>query len=332
MTNVVGIIVVSAALVSQALAQDGQRIEEASFTRIGGIEQWVTIRGDDRRNPVLLFLHGGPSDVQSPFVATYAPYEKDFVLVQWDQRGAGQTFAKNGAAGLTLEKLVADGIDLAEQLGKRFPRAPLILFGHSWGTIIATGMAQQRPELFTAYVGTGQVTAWDDLVQFQFDFLKQRYKEQDNRAALADLEAIGTPDPKNVQEYFRFSRPIRQNLNPSDTAWLAGMRDAFNASGGTEEARQAIQGGGAASGPALIGASVATDLPATATRFTIPYYVIQGRHDLFSPTLLAEAYFNKVSAPKKRLMIIEDAGHFALATHQPEVITALKAVIQQATP
>jgi proline iminopeptidase len=127
-----------------------RRIEETSFITIGGIQQWVTIRGADRRNPVLLLLHGGPGDVQPPFVSTYAPYEKDFVLVQWDQRGAGRTFAKNGAAGVTREKLIADGIDLAEHLHKRFPGAPLILFGHSWGSIIATGIAQQRPELFDA--------------------------------------------------------------------------------------------------------------------------------------------------------------------------------------
>ena len=80
------------------------RIEEASFVKIGGIEQWVTIRGDDKRKPVLLLLHGGPGDVQSPFISTYAPYEKDFVLVQWDQRGAGRTFAKNGTAGVTLRE------------------------------------------------------------------------------------------------------------------------------------------------------------------------------------------------------------------------------------
>ncbi len=305
-----------------------QRIEEASFITIGGIEQWATIRGDDRRNPVLLLLHGGPGDVQSPFVSTYAPYEKDFVVVQWDQRGAGRTFAKNGAAGVTREKLIADGVDLAAQMHKRFPRAPVILFGHSWGSIIATGMAQQRPELFVAYVGTGQVTAWADTVQFQFDFLKQRYKEKGDTAALAALEAIGKPDPKNVEQYFGFSRPIRQNMNASDTGWLTGLRNLYSASGETAAALKAIGDGSSASGQALIGASVATDLPATATSFKIPYYVIQGRHDLFSPTPLVEAYFNKVSAPKKRLIIIEDAGHFALSTHQAEVIAALKALIR----
>jgi len=106
------------------------------------------------------------------------------------------------------------------------------------------------------------------------------------------------------------------------------MREAFNASGGTNAELKAIAGGMTASRPALIGASVATDLPATATRFTIPYYVIQGRHDVFSPTPLVQAYFNNVSAPKKRLIIIEDAGHFALTTHPAEMIAALKAAIQ----
>jgi proline iminopeptidase len=308
--------------------RSAQRIEEASFITIGGIEQWVTIRGDDRQNPVLLLLHGGPGDVQSPFVSTYEPYEKDFVVVQWDQRGAGRTFANNGAAGVTREKLIADGIDLAEQLHKRFPRAPLILFGHSWGSIIATGMAQQRPELFAAYVGTGQVSSWADTVQFQFDFLKQRYTDTGETAALAALEAIGKPDPKNVKQYFGFSRPIRQHMNASDTAWLTGLKNRYSANGETEVTLKAIGDGMSASGSALIEASVAEDLSATATSFKIPYNVIQGRHDLFAPTPLAEAYFNKVSAPKKRLIIIEDAGHFALATHQAEVIAALKAVIQ----
>jgi proline iminopeptidase len=321
---------IAASLVAGSVHAQGtaRRIEQASFVQVGGIEQWVTIRGDDRRNPVLLLLHGGPGDVQSPFVSTYAPYEKDFVLVQWDQRGAGRTFAKNGAAGLTREKLIADAIDLAEQLRVRFPGAPLILFGHSWGTIIATAMAQQRPELFAAYVGTGQVSSWDDAVQFQFDFLKRRYAETGDAAAVAALEAIGKPDPKNVKQYFGFSRPIRQHMNASDTAWLTGLKDRYSASGETDATLKAIGDGMSASGSALIEASVAGNLSATATSFKIPYYVIQGRHDLFTPTPLAEAYFKKVSAPKKRLIIIEDAGHFALSTHQSEVIAALKAVIQ----
>jgi pimeloyl-ACP methyl ester carboxylesterase len=177
MTKILPCLVVAVVL-GECVEAQTRRVEEASFVTIGGIEQWMTIRGDDDRKPVLLLLHGGPGDVQSPFISIYAPYERDFVLVQWDERGAGQTFAKNGAAGVTLERLTADGIDLAQQLRRRFSKQKLILFGHSWGSLIATGMAQQRPDLFDAYVGTGQVTGWADTVQFQFDFLKRRYKEK----------------------------------------------------------------------------------------------------------------------------------------------------------
>ena len=301
-----------------------QRLEEVSFLTIGGIEQWVTIRGADRRNPLLLLLHGGPGDVQSPFVSTYAPYERDFVLVQWDQRGAGRTFARNGAAGVTLERLVADGIDLAEQLHERFRQQKLIVLGHSWGSVVATAMVQQRPELFDTYVGTGQVASWAEAVQFQFDFLKRRYTENGDARGLASLEAIGKPDPKNLEQYFGFSRPLRQHLNPSDSAWFAGMRKIALANGETEVTLRATGEGMNASGAALTGSIVAEALSTTALRFKIPYCLIQGRHDLFTPTPLAEAYFKKVSAPRKRLIIIEDAGHFALATHQTDVITALK--------
>ena len=117
-------------------------------------------------------------------------------------------------------------------------------------------------------------------------------------------------------------------MNASDTAWLVSPMKAYSANGETEEMVKTIGDGMSASGSALIADSIAGDLSTTATSFKIPYYVIQGRHDLFAPTPLVEAYFSKISAQKKRLIILEDAGHFALATHQAEVIAALKARIQ----
>jgi pimeloyl-ACP methyl ester carboxylesterase len=102
------------------------------------------------------------------------------------------------------------------------------------------------------------------------------------------------------------------------------MRGIAIANGETEATLKAVGEGMRASGAALIDSSVAESLSTTALRFELPYYVIQGRHDLMTPTPLAEAYFEKVSAPSKRLFVIEDAGHFALTTHQAEVIAALK--------
>lgn len=319
--TIAGLALLAACVTGPAPAQ---HIKEASHISIGGIEQWVTIRGDDAEKPVLLLLHGGPGDVQSPFVSVYTPYERDFVLVQWDQRGAGRTFAKNGAAGVTLEKQVADGIELAQQLRARFPDQKLVVLGHSWGSVIATGMTLERPELFDAYVGAGQVAAWADTVQVQFDLLKERYREKGDAAALARLEAIGKPDPLNIGQYFGFSRPLRQNMHASDTAWFAGLKEVAAANGEAEADIKAASDGMNASGAALIQSVIRTDLPETAPELKLPYCVIQGRHDLNAPTELAEAYFAKVKAPRKSMTVIEDAGHFALATHQAEFVAALQ--------
>ena len=107
--RLVPVVLVAGALAGACREVPARRVEEARYLTVGGIEQWVTLRGARDRNPVLLLLHGGPGDVQSPLPSVYAPYERDFVLVQWDQRGAGRTFSRNGVAGLTLERQAEDG-------------------------------------------------------------------------------------------------------------------------------------------------------------------------------------------------------------------------------
>ena len=168
----------------------GARVEDARFVTLGGLDQWITIRGEDASKPILLLVHGGPGDVQSPLVSTYAPYERDFVLVQWDQRGAGRTYGRNGAdtPDLTLDRVAKDGVELTEYLRARFRGNDIIVLGHSWGTAIATEMVRRRPELFAAYVGTGQIASWSESVDAQFDFLEARAHETGDARMLAELE------------------------------------------------------------------------------------------------------------------------------------------------
>ena len=136
-------------------------IDEASYVTIGGIEQWITIRGEDRSNPVLLFLHGGPGDVTNPWTFLFfAPWEKYFTIVQWDQRGAGRTLRKAGpsvTSTMTVDRMTKDGIEVAEYLRKHLRKEKIIVLGHSFGTILELGMVRARPDLFYAYVGTGQI-------------------------------------------------------------------------------------------------------------------------------------------------------------------------------
>lgn len=311
---------------AQSSPTSKRRIEDARFVHLGGIEQWITLRGDDVKAPILLLVHGGPGDVQSPFVSAYAPYEHDFVLIQWDQRGAGLTYGKYGpnTPDLTLQRVSRDGVELVEYLHHRFRGNPVIVLGHSWGSVIATEMVRARPDLFAAYVGTGQVASWAEGVNAQFEFLEQKARETGDPAMLSQLEAIGHPDPLNANQYFTFTQPLRHYLDAADTAWLSGLRDRKHYSADLTDAdMKSIGEGMEFSGRVLLPTQLKETLSTSALTFKLPYFVIQGRDDRFTPTVAAEAYFAKVSAPQKRLALIDGAGHFALVTHAPQFIQIL---------
>jgi len=130
-------------------------VDEKQFVSIGGIEQWVTIEGQDRKNPVLLLLHGGPGAAMSPFDASlFSQWRQKFTVVQWDQRGAGRTYTKNGgvaiAPTMTIDRMVKDGLELSEFLAKHLQKETIILVGSSWGSILGIYMTKARPDLFCA--------------------------------------------------------------------------------------------------------------------------------------------------------------------------------------
>ncbi len=132
-------------------------IDEGKFVEIGGIEQWITIRGFDRGNPVLLFLHGGPGDATNPWGhVALRSWLKDFTVVQWDQRGAGRTFGRSGpsvAPTITIDRMAQDGIELTELLRRTLNVNKVVLVGHSWGSTLGVYMVKARPERLVR--GTG---------------------------------------------------------------------------------------------------------------------------------------------------------------------------------
>jgi pimeloyl-ACP methyl ester carboxylesterase len=171
-------------------------IDEAMFVPIGGINQWITIRGQNRDNPVVLFLHGGPGTptnlLDFPFAKAWTA---SFTLVQWDQRGAGKTFGSGGtsATDMTIDRMTQDGIELAQYLRGHLQKNKIIIVGHSWGAILGVHMAKARPDLFYAYVGTGQVADARENEALNFARVLQKAHDLGDTKALAELEASGSP-------------------------------------------------------------------------------------------------------------------------------------------
>ncbi len=180
-------------------------IDEASYVPIGGIDQWVTIRGEDRNNPVLLFLHGGPGDVTNPWtLVLFAAWEKQFTVVQWDQRGAGRTLRKTGpsiATTMTLDRMAQEGIELAEYLRKHLGKDKIVLVAHSFGSILGVRMVGSRPDLFYAYVGTGQVADETKNWAVGYEALLKKARALGNQRAIEELRRVGPPPYKSGEGY-----------------------------------------------------------------------------------------------------------------------------------
>jgi pimeloyl-ACP methyl ester carboxylesterase len=299
----------------------GRGIDEGHFIEAGGIEQWITIRGVDRNNPVILFVHGGPAEILSFVPAATQGLEQDFTVVHWDQRGAGRTYARNPKppADLTLEQMTADGVEVAAWLAQHLAQPRVILVGHSWGSLLAEHMVFARPELFSVYVGTGQFVSWTALTNEQYAYSLRRAEAENDADTLAALRTVGGPPFDDATRYREFRSVMRRHYGPADlgfserqvgdllTSPRASLGDIWNALQGAR-----------ASVAALTSTITDADVTRLGYDFPIPFAIVQGADDRISPTALAADYFSRVRAPAKVLVRIPNAGHYSFATHAAE--------------
>ncbi len=303
-----------------------------AFVPLGGIDQWIDIRGDDSANPVLLVVHGGPGEAQWPQTEIYKPWEKAFTIVQWDQRGAGHTFGRYGldTPDVTLDRISRDGVELAEYLCRQLGKKRIIVLGHSWGSIVATHMAQIRPDRIAAYVGAGQVTSWATMVNMQYDLELNKARKNGNRTAIRELEG-NRLDPTNAQQYFSFANKyhVRAFWPPTDQAWVQHLRSQFpELQASNPEQSKFLEKGMSFQGEHVLPDQLATDLTKTACRIDTGYLVIQGQNDIVAPTQAVVDYFKCIKAPKKELILIPNAGHFAFMTAPDKFLEALVAKVR----
>jgi pimeloyl-ACP methyl ester carboxylesterase len=301
-----------------------QGIDEASYVPIGGIEQWVTIRGEDRSNPVLLFLHGGPGDVTNPWsFAFFAPWEEYFTVVQWDQRGAGRTLRKTGPSvgpTMTVDRMTKDGIELAEYLRKHLGKDKIIVVAHSFGTILGLGMVRARPELFYAYVGTGQVA--DEVKNYSaaYDALLQKAQTSENQHAIDELKHVGPP-PYSSGEGYGVQRKWSNRFEGADQFLYGTIGLALVAPGSSiQDINDDFDG--QILGDRLVQQTKSSGPAELGLEFSIAMFVFEGDEDFTTPTALARHYVESMKAPRKEFVPIH-GGHFAVFMHSDEFLQEL---------
>lgn len=283
------------------------------YVSIGGIEQWVQLGYTKPGLPALLYLHGGPGGTSVPAAAAWKPWEEHFTVVHWDQRGAGRTFRKNGEAGcgrLTIDRMVKDGIEVAEFLIAHLQQPKILLVGHSWGSALAVFMLKRRPQLFSAFVGTGQLVNMRRNEEYNYERQLEQAKRLGNQEALTALLAIGPPPYANFSSLLslrewtdRLTEGDGDSLQPRPTPLAADF---------TAEDVPSMQQGAEFSRRELLGELNAIDLPSLGTSFEMPIFFFEGTHDQQTPIDLAEEYLAAISAPHKGFVRFEGCHHFVV--------------------
>ena len=297
-------------------------IVEEGFVQIGGIEQWISIRGEDNSNPVLLVVHGGPGSCYSIFTPHLRTWEKHFTVVQWDQRGAGKTFTRTGRSGsgaISMKQLTSDGIEVAEYLRAHLGKVQIFLLASSMGSTFGMEIVRSRPDLFHAYIGTDQNVGMMRGQDKGHSQLLERLRALGMNKGVKTIERIGadptvwTPDDFTaVAQWTMKSDPrgFRRTIRLlKDAVWYApGWRLGDI---------RAFVAGMRFSLEQLLPEITRYDAWAHGTQYEVPIFIFQGSNDVLTTPALAKAYFEEVVAPIKKMELISNSGHFA-AFLEPE--------------
>jgi pimeloyl-ACP methyl ester carboxylesterase len=289
----------------------------ASLERVmlGGVYQWILIRGNNVENPILLKLHGGPGQAEIATVGLNRLLEKDFVVVEWDQRGSGKSAQGiEPKSGMNISQFVEDTHELTELLLKRFRQKNLILVGHSWGSVIGLKAVQKYPDSYRAFVSTGQIANFSEGMNVGYRFLMDEAKKRNNSDALNDLTRIGPPPytgdgSKAKREVYgkwldkfgalwhsseKFDR-VGWMISSVEYSWPEKLRY-------TRAAERSFD--------LLLPELAAIDMNIAVPKVDVPIYFVVGRYDHMAPFEVSQKYFSPLIAPNKEWIWFENSAHF----------------------
>ncbi len=312
-----------------AIRDDTGQVVEGSIAileeiELDGIRQTICIRGESGDNPVLLVLHGGPGSSEMFLVNRYnCELEKEFIVVNWDQRGSGKSYHSGiPEETMNVRQFLSDTEELVAYLKEKFSKKKIFLLGHSWGTLLGVLYASENPDSLYAYIGVGQISDMAESERLSWQFVLSESRRENRKGYLKELESMTGPapywDPENCPDWFdRLARQReillklggsvygRTNYNEWINAALKSkeynLTDIINYfRGEIFSVRQ-------------MWAEVMTyNLMKQVDRLEVPVYLMSGRYDHQVSSVLSYRYYENLSAPFKKFIWFDFSGHSPL--------------------
>ncbi len=313
------------------LTENGQpivgSISEKLHVNINGVDQGMFIKGKNRDNPVLLFVHGG-TGMPEYFLARNYPtgIEDYFTVCWWERRGAGLSYrSKIPQDTITVEQMVSDTLEVANYLRQRFHKDKVFLMAHSGGTFIAAQAAARSPELFHAYVAVGQMSFQLDSERTAYEYMLRKFKEMGNKSMVRRLEEVPTPLSVPLPpSYMAIRDKAMHRLGVGTTRDMKSViSGVFLASLTNPEytvgEKLNIWRGKMLCDRLLWNTMLSTDLSKQVTRLDLPVYFFHGQYDYTVSYSGAKSYFEMIQAPVKGFYTFEKSAHSPLF-EEPEKV------------
>ena len=319
----VGILWINSPGKAQPITDANGNIVEGSISviekiELGGQEQYVIIRGTSTANPVMLFLHGGPGSPETAFMKHFnTAIENDFIMVYWEQRGAGKSYVKDIPANkMTIEQFILDTKEISEYLAKRFNQDKIYLMGHSWGSLLGILTAYEYPELFHANFGIGQVAQQLRGEKISFEWIMEQARLQNDEDAIKEISEMNFPDStasstdwlnfllKGRKYVFKYGGALR-----GITGMWPVIKLVLNAEEYTLQDKINFMEGSTFSLHHLFTEVINADLHSKIDSMQVPVYIFQGVHDYQTPYVVAKDFYDQLKAPQKGFFTFENSAH-----------------------
>jgi proline iminopeptidase len=311
----------------------GIGVEELLKIPIGGTQQWISVRGHDRDNPILLMIHGGPASPEIPTSWFFqSGWEDYFTVVQWDQRGSGKSYNANDPKTiqptLSLERITLDAEEVVQYLREKYHKDKIFVLGHSWGSVVGIQLAHRHPEWLHAYVGMGQVISGQENERVGYQMTLQVAETTHNTEAVNDLKSIAPyPNADGTMPLEKINKERKWSVNFGGLAWgrksLAFYSNLMQLSPDYTEADiAAVNKGAALSLGPLLGDLLNFDYRGI-IEWHCPIVIFAGRHDFTTPSSVTAAWFAKIQAPSKKLLWFENSAHMMMVEEPGRMLVHL---------
>lgn len=292
------------------------QLNEKVFVEINGTRQGMFLQSEDTGRPVLLFLHGGPGSPEVAFTQDYPTgLEKLFTVCWWEQRGSGISYSRSlSKETMTVEQMISDTIEAVHYLCQRFHKDKVYVMGHSWGSMLGVLTVQKAPELFHAYIGTGQISRQSESERLAYTFMLNEFRAAGNKKMVRRLEKF--PIDKGGEVSIQYL-PVRSDgmmkLGIGVMHHLRSMTDCVKIvlryKGYSWKDKIHFAMGGSLGLKCLWGNVLETDFMNQVPRLEVPVYILQGRFDYQVSYPLAKEFLQTLDAPVKGFYTFENSAH-----------------------